>query len=255
MPFNSKKRRQKADTQIRDTHGHFIKINTGPGESVEEALKITSPLESDTKEADKSLDEPLVSLSINNPFKKVLYWLNDIRKKQITTFDFKIKVPLIALPVFIAMLGGGFNLFFNLGKQNEQKAISALPTPTPVVIIQPTATPAPVLVSRLGVIKATYQVSSFLSPTPALIPQTSPTQSLTDFPLASSTSPISLTPTPIPPSRYVLLGTGNQIIFLTTSTTLSFQPYLNKRVIATGMFDKTKNTLQISKSSDIEILQ
>ena len=42
------------------------------------------------------IDAPLVSVTINNPFKKILYWLNDIRRKQTTEFDInaKLKIPL-----------------------------------------------------------------------------------------------------------------------------------------------------------------
>src|SRR3989304_5290681 len=247
MPLNSEK--EEGDLRPRDSQGRFIKSTANPQEAVKTTIKIEGPVETITKGPYSDLDKPLVSLSINNPFKKILYWLNDIKKKQTTTFDLKIKVPLIALPVFLAVIGGGFQLFFNLGKQSEKQAVSSQPAPTPIIIVQPTKPPEPTLVSRLGTVKATYQVANLLNPTPTL------TQSNNEESTDSAFPTILPTATPIPPSKYVLVGKNDQIIFLITVSGLSLQPYLNQRVIITGLYDKTKNTLKIEKSTDIELLQ
>jgi len=247
MPLNSEK--EEGDLRPRDSQGRFIKSTANPQEAVKTTIKIEGPVETITKGPYSDLDKPLVSLSINNPFKKILYWLNDIKKKQTTTFDLKIKVPLIALPVFLAVIGGGFQIFFNLGKQSEKQAVSSQPAPTPIIIVQPTKPPEPTLVSRLGTVKATYQVVNLLNPTPTL------TQSNNEESTDSAFPTILPTATPIPPSKYVLVGKNDQIIFLITASGFSLQSYLNQRVIVTGLYDKSKNTLKIEKSTDIELLQ
>src|SRR4030042_3411890 len=70
-------------------------------------IKVSSVnIKSSTSKSDikAEFEKPLVSFSISNPFKKILYWLDQIRKKQTTTFVLKVSVPLIALPVFIFAL-------------------------------------------------------------------------------------------------------------------------------------------------------
>lgn len=160
-----------------------------------------------------------------------------------------IKIPpLYAFPILIATLGILPLSFFGLGKQVEQEKQAALPTPTPIVIIQPTATPAPILVSRMGIIKATYQVQNLISPT--LIPTVLPT----DPQSSSSATPTEIPPTATPiPNRFLLVN-GSTITFLVAPQDLNFSYYLNRKVLVTGLYDKTKNTLQISKSGDIEVL-
>ncbi len=198
-------------------------------------------------------DEPLVSVQIQNPFKKLLHWLNDIRKKQTTTFDFKIKIPLLALPIFFAVLGGTFQFFFNLGQAKEQQVVAAMPTPTPIIILQPTSTPAPVLVSRMGIIKATYQVQNLISPSPLPSPTVMLSESETS-PSATIEPFIEPSPTPTPvPTRYVLVN-GQSITFLIVPPEVSLNYYLNKRVLISGLFNKTTDTLQVSRTQDIEIL-
>lgn len=88
------------------------------------------------------LEKPLVEVSITNPFKKIMYWLDQIRRKQTTTFAIKLSIPLIALPV-IAFA------FFQLGKN------FALPyTPSPLPTPTPKSSPSSDLViSRAGILK------------------------------------------------------------------------------------------------------
>lgn len=119
-----------AKAQIRDEKGHFIKA------------KVSVDSRADVK-LNPEFEKPLVKVEITNPFKKILYWLDQIRKRQTTTLAIKLSIPLIALPVVI--LG-----VFSLGRIygiNIQKA-NASPAPTPVV-----ATPSPVVLSRAGTLK------------------------------------------------------------------------------------------------------
>jgi len=46
-------------------------------------------------------DENLIDIKVNNPFKRIIELLKDIRRKQSTTFSLKFTIPLIALPVFL----------------------------------------------------------------------------------------------------------------------------------------------------------
>lgn len=237
------------EEQMRDARGRYMSKKTQPEEGIKTEVEFKTPLKAVLKKPD-SIDEPLVSFKINNPFKKVLHWLDNVRRHQTTSFDFKIKVPLLALPIFLAIMGGAFQAFFTLGKIVEKKEVAALPTPTPIVITQPTIPPQPVIISRLGTIKATYQVLNLLSPT------TAPIITISEALLSSTPSPTisSITPTPIPASRYVLVDKNDQIIFLLAKQTLSLNRYLNERVLITGLYDTIKNTLEVSKSSDIEIM-
>lgn len=240
-----------ADTadKPRDAAGRFVNQNTDPASTVKTTFETTGPVKVITKPPKDDLDQPLLSLQIQNPLKKMLHWLNDIRKKQTTTFDFKIKIPLLALPIFFAVLGGTFQFFFALGQQKEKQMVAAQPTPTPIVIVQPTATPAPVLVSKMGTIKATYQVPYLVSTTP--IPTILPTETES----SSSATPTEIPPTPTTPipTRFVLVK-GEDITFLTVPEDVNLSYYLNKRVLITGLYNKTTDTLTVNKTQDIEIL-
>lgn len=54
----------------------------------------------------------LVQVSVHNPVKRIYQLLSDIKKHQETTFAFKFTIPLIALPIIMAVLFGlgGFQL-------------------------------------------------------------------------------------------------------------------------------------------------
>ncbi len=60
------------------------------------------------------------------------------------------------------------------------------------------------------------------------------------------------TPTSVP-TRFVLVK-GEDITFITVPPDINLAYYLNSKVLITGLYDKTKDTLTISKSSDIEVL-
>lgn len=184
------------------------------------------------------LDKPLLTVTVNNPFKKLLHWLDEIRKKQTTTFDLKVKIPLLALPIFLAVLAGAFQFFFSLGKNSGIQQELQKPTPTPIVIVKPTTLPLPIILSRTGVIRATYKAR-----TTDVIPE--PT-------LPSEATP-SATPTENP-YRYILSGQGGRITFLIPDPQINLNTYLNRRAIITGEFDTEKSTLKISTLSDIELL-
>lgn len=124
-----------ASKQPRDAQGHFIKQT-----DVKAKVSVTSTDLPFVPEFEK----PLVSVTITNPFKKILYWLDQIRKHQTTTLAFKLSIPLIAMPVVI--LG-----VFSLGRVygiNFQKSQEAQSLPIPKVSPQPDP-----IISRAGTLK------------------------------------------------------------------------------------------------------
>lgn len=46
-------------------------------------------------------DDTLVDIKVANPLRKIVKILEEIKKKQSTTFSFRFTIPLIALPVFL----------------------------------------------------------------------------------------------------------------------------------------------------------
>lgn len=230
------------EPKIRDASGKFVSAKTDPIDTVSKTAEVSGPI-TVVREAvnDPSIDKPLLSVQINNPFRKLLLWIKEIKNKQTTTFEFKIKIPLIALPIFLVVLGSAFTFFFNLGKDAQEPKESA----AVVVTISPIASSPAVLVSKVGVVKGTYQVLGLMAqaidtPIPTSMPTNTPT----------------LTPTltPPPPSRYVLLDKDEKIIFLLTASSIKIEKYVDKRVLVTGMYDEEKRTIEIKKSSDIEVL-
>ena len=214
MSYTVKERRTNTKKQVRDEDGHFI-----PKEDIKIETKTQTPFPPKEDIKKSSSDEPLVSLQVHNPFKKLLKWLNYIRTHQTTTFNFKINIPLIALPVFIAVTMGILQGFFSLGKYSQQKEIEALPTPTPIIIMEPTTTPAPIAISKLGTITATYQAS----PIPAI-------------------------------NRYILVDNDDRITFLIIPQSIPMERYINRRVLVTGMYDVEHLALTIDDPSDLEII-
>lgn len=92
------------------------------------------------------LEKPMLSVTVNNPLRKVLYWINEIKKRQTTTLAFKLSIPLIALPIVLA---GVFTLgrFTGISFQKNQTPIS------PTVITAPTDSKTPIALSRAGTLR------------------------------------------------------------------------------------------------------
>ena len=258
MPYTKEEHQKVAQEESRDQFGHFVKKppaepnpssppNPPPFQTVNpDSIGVKVQLDSSRRKANTS--DSLVSLNIKNPISLFTRSLMRAINKPMT-----IKIPpLYAFPILIGTLGIIPLSFFGLGKQVEKEKIAALPTPTPIVIIKPTLTPAPIMVSRMGTIKATYQVQNLISSSPILL--MSPTGLISPISSTSAITPTEIPPTPTPvPTRYVL-EKGGDITFLTVPSDINLSYYLNRRVLISGLYDKTKDTLQISKSSDIEIL-
>ena len=145
MPLNSVQAKKIASGRLRDANGHFVKIKA--------TSSLKTPLDLSDPESNRGIgdhersrmadfEKPLVSVNINNPFKKILYWLDQIRRRQTTTLAFKLSIPLIALPIVVA---GVFTLgrFSGISFQKSQA-----PTPTPVISPKPDP-----ITSRAGTLK------------------------------------------------------------------------------------------------------
>lgn len=91
------------------------------------------------------LEKPMLSVTINNPFKKILYWINEIKKRQTTTLAFKLSIPLIALPVILA---GVFTLGRFSGISFQKSQIPPLPPVSPSE-----SGSKPVVLSRAGTLR------------------------------------------------------------------------------------------------------
>lgn len=113
-----------------------------------QSTKMTGGL-NDLEEAkeEAEIEKPLVSVSVNNPLAWLMKVINKLKKKQTTTFTFRLGVPLIALPVIIVAIAG---LFWGLNKPS--------PSPTPT----PTVSPTPYSISKVGILKLKADASYVL---------------------------------------------------------------------------------------------
>lgn len=191
---------------------------------------------------------PIVSISINHPiataFRKIKNFLTHKQTLFSTSFTIKITpiVAIVSLLGLATLFGGGITTAFTLGKTVEEKFLSSLPSPTPKVIISEQTV---ISVSKVGIIKATYQ----LPPSP-----TQKTESTDAVKPVSTSGEITLpSPTPVI-LHYILVPPSGSIIFLSSSI-VSFQNYVNHKVLITGSLDSIKNILTVLKPGDIEVLQ
>jgi len=143
----------KPKIEIKDESGNEVKGGT---------INIKSGVSTPGSDINPEFEKPLVSFSISNPFKKILYWLDQIRKKQTTTFVLKVSVPLIALPVFVFALfevgkwsGLTFTRFQSLTSTPAASSVSASPTPITSVEVSKAGT--------LKIAKSTNQTRYLLS--------------------------------------------------------------------------------------------
>lgn len=196
--------------------------------------------------AKAALDEPLVT--VHNPFRYIFYWLEDVKNwiKKDSNGEIRLHIPFkwFVTALIIVTTGGAIPAYWQ-GKAVEYAWWIAKPTPTPVVIVQPTLTPAPVLVTRLGIIKATYQVRNLMpSPTPPP-PESSPSSSLNTQNSALGTDS---------PTRFVLMTDTYKLIYLQMPADVTLSKFIGYKALVTGLYTNATNTLSIDKLEDIEIL-
>lgn len=248
-----------SDTKkLRDASGRFVKSGTKIEDTAVKSNKITGAgLVLSEMSEEIELEKPLLSFQINNPLKRLLYWIKQIKQKQTTTFEFKVKVPLIALPVFLIVLGSAFTFFFSLGKNSQETGDSQQSEISILSPITPTPTPSPYIMTKVGVLKASYQVLglSIVKKAYAVDEESIPTSTPTIVPTNTPIPTPTLTPTPTPVTyRWVLLDKEEKITIILNHTYLKLDNYVNKRVVITGLYDPQQNVLTLKKEKDIEIL-
>ena len=116
----------------RDAHGRFIK----------KTVTVSTP----TSNINPEFEKPVLEVRVTNPFKKILYWLDQIRKRQTTTFAVKLSIPLIALPVIIFAA-------FQVGRSSVVLPFLKSAPPTTAPTIQTSPSPTAVPYSRSGTLK------------------------------------------------------------------------------------------------------
>ena len=119
----------------RDAHGRFVSSKIKSKTSVSTPADV--PL-------NPEFEKPVLVVTITNPFKKILYWLDQIRKRQTTTFAVKLSIPLIALPVIIFAA-------FQVGRSSV--VLPFLQSSPATSYQQPVTSPPPVPYSRSGTLK------------------------------------------------------------------------------------------------------
>lgn len=117
----------------RDANGRFLSSK----------VKTTTSVSTPSSTVNPEFEKPILQVTVTNPIKKILYWLDQIRKKQTTTFAIKLSIPLIALPVIIFAA-------FQVGRSSV-----VLPFINNPPSYQPTIppSPSPVPYSRSGTLK------------------------------------------------------------------------------------------------------
>ncbi len=206
MTYDSTDRKINSEKQIRQPDGTFAKIK----------------VETTQAPADADIDKPLVTVSVENPFRKLLHWIDQIRRKQNTTFSIQLKLPLVVMiTLFVLAMSmlTSSKLFYDWGKIAGLSAVLAQPEPTPAIIVLPTATPAPVLVTRLGTLKGLYAGDIDT------------------------------------PTRYALEDREGEILMILAPAGVSLKQYVGTRVLVTGMYVSTDSTLRIRTIRDVEMIR
>ncbi len=194
--------------------------------------------------------------SFFNPIRWLIRYLEKLEKDK--TGQITIKIPFIWYLTFLVIMFGGGGVLgafliapaqFLKGQLTERNIWVSKPTPTPVIIMP---TPAPALVTRLGIIKATYQVQNLIptsTPTPTPRPDASASSNLET---ANGQIPyITVTPSVV---RFVLMTDTYKLIYLKTPPELSLQRYIGYKALVTGYYTSSTNTIAVDKLADFEIL-
>lgn len=173
------------------------------------------------KKVVKNSSDDLLDIQVHNPLHKIIKILEDIKNHQSTTFSLHLTIPLIALPIFIAVLFG----VFQMGK------------------IQATCLPS--FTSRIGVIK-TIGVEVPKSNTGFFA------QFLPFLPGVSAASAKSYTKA----TRFLLISdTTLEPIQVIKNIPLTMSSFENTQVILSGTYSSCTNTITLDSTKNIELLK
>lgn len=98
MPFDSEKRSKEAKKRLRDKSGHFVSLK--PRVKLAGQADLLSKLVTTSEGKDES---SILSVTLRDPFQKVIQILKDIRDKQSTRVNLSLTIPLVALPIVILL--------------------------------------------------------------------------------------------------------------------------------------------------------
>lgn len=189
----------------RDAHGRFTKTNP---------LKVQTSVSTPSADVNPEFEKPVLQVTVSNLLKKILYWLDQIRKKQTTTFAIKLSIPLIALPVIIFAA-------FQVGRSSVVLPFLSSPSPTPPTY-RPSPSPTPpVPYSRSGILKVAK------------------TGTQIKYVLALKNG------------ENVLLEVPQSINF--AQQNFSLTKYQNKQVLVTGIYNRQANVISILEIAEIEL--
>lgn len=235
----------------------MVKKNESSSTKVPTDVNTTDSATTNSKNKKEDVDN-LFSFQFRffNPIRWFIHYLEKLEKDK--TGQITIKIPFIWYLTFLVLMFGGGGVLgafliapaqFLQGQLTERNIWVSKPTPTPVIIVP---TPAPVLVTRLGIIKATYQVQNLIptsTPTPTSRPDASASSSLET---PSGQIPyITVTPSVV---RFVLMTDTYKLIYLKTPPELSLQRYIGYKALVTGYYTSSTNTIAVDKLADFEIL-
>lgn len=119
---------------LRDSNGRFV------SSKIKSETKVSSPAD---VPLNPEFEKPVLQVTVTNPLKKILYWLDQIRRKQTTTFAVKLSIPLIALPVIIFAA-------FQVGRSSVVLPFINKPVTSNQL---PATSPSPIPYSRSGILK------------------------------------------------------------------------------------------------------
>lgn len=184
---------------VRDANGRFVKSTSS----------VSTPPVTPIPEFEK----PLVSVSVNNPFKRILYWLDQIRRHQTTTFAFKLSIPLIAIPIIIAAL-------FTYSKLRVASMTTVNPTPTPIPSPKPTSSPT-------------------ASPSATVAPTVNRTGTLR-IAVGNQTT-------------YLLALRNGTLVVLDVPKSIDLNKFKDKQVLVTGTLNSSTGILTVSEIAEVQI--
>lgn len=226
--YNPKLRSDIAETKPRDSEGHFIKEPdqpsnpSTPSKSSDPSrlafLKSIFPTgTSFSKDAD---EDTLIDVHVNNPLKRIVELLQDIKRQKVFSFSLKGSLGLAGVALVLTGIGlfGGSQAFCTKGIQ-----------------------------SHVGTIK-TLQVQEEIK-------ESSSIPILSQIPLISQITQRILPSQTISRNRIILVKTDNTTIHLIPSRNFSLASFTNFPIIATGDYNSCSQTLTLKDTNSIEFFR
>ncbi|MDO8658960.1 MAG: hypothetical protein Q7K55_09550 [Candidatus Levybacteria bacterium] len=226
MPFNHKKRSQEAEAKPRDPHGHFTPESEQPSSLSEASRKGGSKLSflksifpTGTNIGKTENEDTLIDVHVNNPLKKIVELLQDIKRQKVFSFSVKGSLGIAGIALVLTGIGlfGGTQAFCSKGIQ-----------------------------SHIGTIK-TLQIQEEV--TVSSIPV------ISQIPLISQISQIVFPQQTILRNRIILVKSDNSTIRIIPSRNFSLSQFTNSFVITTGNYNSCSQTLNLKDSSSIELFK